>query len=167
MISISKYGQNVDLSKIVGVNGKKSFSLAGLEAGKTLVIKIESGIKFVTSVVDEDLKVVFKDAKGNIFELILKNMVTLLAQNDGEKLVEIIQEGDNKTLASITDLVSALEAAAAGGNTPTTPTPANGNSDSAANPYDINENQNDINFQSTTTRIDAERTTADTTVFKA
>ena len=165
MISISKYGQNVDLSKIVGLNGKKTFSLDGLEAGKTLVIKIEAGIKFVTSVVDEDLKVVFKDSKGNVFELILKNMVSLLAQNDGEKLVEIIQEGDNKTLASITDLVSALEAAAAGGNTPNTPTPANGNSDSAANPYGISDNQNDVNFRSTTTRVDAERSTADTTTF--
>ena len=54
-------------------------------------------------------------------------MANLLAQNDGTQLVEIIEAGTEKVLASITDITSALEAAAAG------PAAANTNSDSAAN----------------------------------
>ncbi len=114
MISINKYGQNLDLSKIVEVNGKKTFSLDGIDSNKTLIVKVPKDVKFVSTLVEEDLKIEFKDKDGNIFELILKNMSNLLAQNDGDKLIEILRENTNEILASITDLTSALEAAAAG-----------------------------------------------------
>ena len=114
MISINKYGQNVNLSKVVEVNGKKTFSLDGIDLNKTLIIKVPKDVKFVSTLVEEDLKIEFKDKDGNIFELILKNMTNLSAQNDGDKLIEILRENTNETLASITDLTSALEAAAAG-----------------------------------------------------
>ena len=135
MISINKYGQTLDLSKIVEVNGKKTFSLDGLVVDKSLLIEVPKDTKFSTSLEENDLKIEFKEADGNVFELILKNMANLLAQNDGTQLVKIMQFDDNKVLASIVDITSALEAAAAG--------PAaganNGTSDSAANPALIND----------------------------
>ena len=114
MISINKYGQNLDLTKINEVNGKKSFSISGLDANNTLKINVTKGMKFKSSLEENDLKIEFTDIDGSVFELVLKDMATLLAQNDGQKLVEIIQSNDNKVLASITDITSALEAAAAG-----------------------------------------------------
>ena len=45
----------------------------------------------------------------------MKNISDILVQNDGDKLIEIIREESNEILASITDLASALEATAAGG----------------------------------------------------
>ena len=129
MISINKYGQNVNLSKVVEVNGKKTFSLDGIDLNKTLIIKVPKDVKFVSTLVEEDLKIEFKDKDGNIFELILKNMTNLLAQNDGDKLIEILRENTNETLASITDLTSALEAAAAGAGGAEN----NANSDNARN----------------------------------
>ena len=128
MISINKYGQNLDLSKLVEVSGKKTFSVDSLVIDKSLVIEVPKGTKFSTSLEEDDLKIEFKDNDGKIFELILKNMANLLAQNDGTQLVEIEQAGDNKVLASITDITSALEASAAG-----PAAGANTNSDSAAN----------------------------------
>jgi len=114
MISINKYGQTLDLSNVVEANGKKTFSLDGLVIDKPVVISVPAGTRFTTSVVEDDLNIEFKDADGNIFELVLKNMASLLAQNDGNQLVEIVQSTDNKVLASITDIATALEAAAAG-----------------------------------------------------
>ena len=107
MISINKYGQNLDLSKLVEVSGKKTFSVDGLVIDKSLVIEVPKGTKFSTSLEEDDLKIEFKDNDGKIFELILKNMANLLAQNDGTQLVEIIQADDNKVLSSITDITSA------------------------------------------------------------
>ena len=115
MISINKYGQNIDLSNVQELNGKKSYSLDNIDSSKTLLIKIPQGVKFVTTLQDEDLKVNFTDKEGNVFELILKNISDILVQNDGDKLIEIIREESNEILASITDLASALEATAAGG----------------------------------------------------
>ena len=114
MISINKYGQNLDLTKINEVNGKKSFSISGVDANNTLIINVTKGMKFKSILEENDLKIEFTDIDGSVFELVLKDMATLLAQNDGQKLVEIIQSNDNKVLASITDITSALEAAAAG-----------------------------------------------------
>ncbi len=133
MISINKYGQNIDLSKIVAVNGTKSISLDGLTLNETLIINVTKGMKFKSSLEENDLKIEFTDIDGSIFEVILKDMATLLAENDtGEKLVEIVQTDDNKVLASITDITTALAAAAAGAEAPGAGN--NGtNSDSAAN----------------------------------
>ncbi|MBU0924781.1 DVUA0089 family protein, partial [bacterium] len=142
MISINKYGQTLDLSKVVEVNGKKTFSLDGLVVDKSLIIEVPKGTKFSTSLQEDDLKIEFKDADGKIFELILKNMANLLAQNDGTQLVEIVQADDNKVLASITDITSALEAAAAGPAGPAAG--ANTNSDSAAN---SGLNNDELNLQ--------------------
>ncbi|TXH78471.1 MAG: hypothetical protein E6Q79_01570, partial [Romboutsia sp.] len=91
------------------------YSLDNIDSSKTLLIKIPQGVKFVTTLQDEDLKVNFTDKEGNVFELILKNISDILVQNDGDKLIEIIREESNEILASITDLASALEATAAGG----------------------------------------------------
>ena len=96
MISINKYGQTLDLSKIVEVNGKKTFSLDGLVVDKSLLIEVPKDTKFSTSLEENDLKIEFKEADGNVFELILKNMANLLAQNDGTQLVKIMQFDDNK-----------------------------------------------------------------------
>ncbi len=74
MISINKYGQNIDLSNVQELNGKKSYSLDNIDSSKTLLIKIPQGVKFVTTLQDEDLKVNFTDKEGNVFELILKNI---------------------------------------------------------------------------------------------
>ena len=85
MISINKYGQNIDLSKIVAVNGKKSFSLEGLNLNETLIINVTKGMKFNSAIVENDLKIEFTDTDGSIFDVVLKDMATLLAQYDGEK----------------------------------------------------------------------------------
>ena len=143
MISINKYGQNIDLSNVQEINGKKSYSLDNIDSSKTLLIRIPQGVKFVTTLQDENLKIDFTDSQGNIFELILKNMAEMLVQNDGDKLIEIIREETNESLASITDLASALEAAAAGGEQ----AQANTNSDSGR----VNEFETDgLDFNSNT-----------------
>ena len=144
MVSIVKYGQNIDLSKIIAVNGKKSLTLDNLVLNNTIQIKIPAGVKYLSEIVEDDLKIEFKDEEGNILELILKNMSTLLAQNDGFTLVElteILSDGkDNKV--AITDLASASQASAAG------PGEGNTNSDSSSTPdslEDLLSTQNNIN----------------------
>ena len=77
MISINKYGQDVDLSKLVEVNGRKTFSLNNIDSNKTLILKVLPSVKFVSTIVDEDLKIEFTDKDGNIFDLILKNMANI------------------------------------------------------------------------------------------
>ena len=146
MISIIKYGNKLDLSKIPALNGKKSLTLQELVLGNTIEIKIPKGTKFVSAINEADLRIEFKESDGTIFELILKDMAELLGKNDGTNLVNIIEIGENNnadtTLASISDLVTANAAAAAG--------PAGGtntNSDSGVNPDSGTNNLNLNNGQ--------------------
>ncbi|MAC85216.1 MAG: hypothetical protein CL624_13885 [Arcobacter sp.] len=144
MVSIVKYGQEIDLSKIVAINGKKSLTLDNLVLNNTIKIKIPAGIKYLSELVEDDLKITFKDEEGNILELILKDMSTLLAQNDGFTLVELTQilADGKENVVAITDLASASQASAAG------PGQANANSDSGSTPdtlEDLLSAQNDTN----------------------
>ncbi|APW66238.1 hypothetical protein LPB137_10465 [Poseidonibacter parvus] len=143
MVSIEKYGQEIDLSKIVSLNGKKSLTLENLVLNNTVQIKIPAGIKYISSLEENDLKIVFTDIEGNILELILKDMAELLAQNNGFTLVELIEilpDGKENALASITDLASALQESAAGPGQET-----NANSDSGATPAQEDDNLADQN----------------------
>ncbi|MAD43056.1 MAG: hypothetical protein CL623_11795 [Arcobacter sp.] len=142
MVSIVKYGQEIDLSKIVAVNGKKSLTLDNLVLNNTIKIKIPTGTKYVSELVEDDLKIEFTDEEGNILELILKDMTALLAQNDGFTLVEmtsVLPSGMESIVGSITDLASATQAAAAG------PGQQNTNSDSASTPDDVEDETEEEN----------------------
>ncbi|UTJ05800.1 tandem-95 repeat protein [Arcobacter roscoffensis] len=112
MITISKYGQNLSF-----VENQNILILDNLELNKTIKIKLSEDIKYSSQLVEEDLAFEFIDKEGNSFQLILKDMATLLAQNDGTTLVDLILTKDNEedeVIASISDLATALQASAAG-----------------------------------------------------
>ena len=144
MVSIVKYGQLVDLSKIVTIDGKKSLTLDNLITNNTIKINVPAGIKYLSELVENDLKITFTDTEDNVFELILKDMSTLLAQNDGFTLVEIkeILTDGKENIVAVTDLGSASQASAAGAGEENT------NSDSGATPSSVGDNlseQNNVN----------------------
>ncbi|MGA1933504.1 tandem-95 repeat protein [Arcobacter sp. YIC-464] len=94
------------------------YILDNIGQNEKIEIKISSEIKYSSQLVENDLFFEFTDNDGNPFQLILKDMATLLAQNDGDTLVQIILLGANaeeKVLADISDLATALQASAAGG----------------------------------------------------
>ena len=139
MITINKYGQNVDLSNIPVINGKKSFTIDNIDVNNTLKINIPAGTKFTSALDENDVKMEFRDNDGNIFELILKDLAVILATNDGDAIVEVFRDNSEVALASITDLNSALAAAAAGGN--------QGGNDNSDNSRNTGFDNGDINLE--------------------
>lgn len=116
MISVNQNGKNISLNGSLEVNGRKIFVLNELDEKSKLKLSINDGIKYISQLVDNDLIIEFTDKEGNIFELVLRNLSEILLNNNGEELVQILNSDTGEILSSITDLGTALVAAAAGDN---------------------------------------------------
>ena len=114
MLDVVLNGKSLSTKGALEVNGKKVFFLNELDVNSKLILKIDNNTKFKSQLVDNDVVIDFTDKDGNIFQLVLKNLSEILVANDGKEIVQIINVSSNETLASITDLASALQAAAAG-----------------------------------------------------
>ncbi len=131
---------------IVNINGvdrvlSQSEVIKGLEAGKQINFKLSQGIEFESDLFgenSEDVKIIFTNADGTSFSVILEGMGDLLANNvDEYELINILRVNDNgdltgEQLASISDIASVAASSAAGGDSTQTQNP-NSNQFSAGN----------------------------------
>jgi len=115
MLSIEKYEQNINLDNLMSKNDINELILRDFQKGKTINIELSSNISYKSELTNdgEDLTFTFND-NAQTFKIVLKGMVEILNSNDGSDLIKLIQT-DTENTYSISDLASALEASAAGG----------------------------------------------------
>ena len=109
MLTVNKYGEIMNLTSEVLDSYSNLFTIKDINPNKKLIINVPEGSSFSSSLNDNDVVIEFKDENGNVFEVILKNLVQILGQNDGDTIVEIVREDSDEVLASISDLNTALE----------------------------------------------------------
>ncbi|TLP37117.1 VCBS domain-containing protein, partial [Arcobacter arenosus] len=115
MLSIEKYEQNINLDNLMSSNEIKELILRDFQKGKTITIELSSNISYMSELTNDgkDLTLTFND-NAQTFKIVLKGMVEILNSNDGTDLIKLIETDTEKTY-SISDLASAMEASAAGG----------------------------------------------------
>ncbi len=115
MLSIEKYEKSINLENLMSKNDINELILRDFQKGKTINIELSSNISYKSELTNngEDLTLTFND-NAQTFKIVLKGMVEILNSNDGSDLIKLIQT-DTENTYSISDLASALEASAAGG----------------------------------------------------
>ena len=115
MLKILLDNKEINTNGSLEVNGKKIFYIDSLDTNSKINIQIDNKTTLNSTLVDNDVVFEFTDKDGNVFQLVLKNLQDVLNQNDGNEIVNVLNTDTNETVASVTDLGSALAAAAAGG----------------------------------------------------
>ena len=118
MIIIDKYGNKIDIESLIA-QGITKYELDSLDIDKVIKITISQEVRFESFLSGPDLKIEFTKDGSVVMMLVLKDMGDLLADNDGDSLVQIVLVNDTEgeiLLADMTDFSTAFAATAAAGD---------------------------------------------------